>query len=212
MPPTPENASTGQLIGQLTEQVSRLVRDEARLAQAEVTQKAKRLGVGAGLFGGAGLFALLRPGRAGRHRGARRWRYVLPAWLAALVVAVVLFAVAGVLALVGKKDVAQGVAARADARPSPASRPTSTTVKQAVVAVTAGRTTPNDPDAIKAEIEATREQLAATVDELSARLDVPARAKESAARAKDTAVETYRESPPLVIGAAAWPWWDWWSV
>ena len=65
-------------------------------------------------------------------------------------------------------------------------------------------TTPEskDPDQIKAEIEATREQLAATVDELSARLDVPARAKESAARAKDTAVETYRESPPLVIAGA----------
>jgi ElaB/YqjD/DUF883 family membrane-anchored ribosome-binding protein len=60
----------------------------------------------------------------------------------------------------------------------------------------------DDLDAIKAEIEATREQLGRTVDELSARLDVPARAKESAARAKDTAVETYRESPPLVIGAA----------
>ena len=65
-------------------------------------------------------------------------------------------------------------------------------------------TTPDtkDPDRIKAEIEATRNQLAATVDELSARLDVPARAKESAARAKDTAVETYRESPPLVIAGA----------
>jgi ElaB/YqjD/DUF883 family membrane-anchored ribosome-binding protein len=60
----------------------------------------------------------------------------------------------------------------------------------------------NDPDQIKAEIDATREHLARTVDELSARLDVPARAKESAARAKDTAVETYRESPPLVIGGA----------
>ena len=61
---------------------------------------------------------------------------------------------------------------------------------------------PTDPDAIKAEIEATREQLGRTVDELSHRLDVPARAKEGAARAKDTAVETYRESPPAVIGAA----------
>ena len=60
----------------------------------------------------------------------------------------------------------------------------------------------NDPVAIKAEIEATREQLGRTVDELSARLDVPARAKESAYRARDTAVETYRESPPLVIGGA----------
>ncbi len=62
--------------------------------------------------------------------------------------------------------------------------------------------TSNDPDAIKADIEATREQLAATVDQLSSRLDVPSRAKEGVARAKDTAVETYRESPPLVIGGA----------
>ena len=60
---------------------------------------------------------------------------------------------------------------------------------------------PTDPEQIQAEIEATREQLARNIDELSARLDVPARARESAARAKDTAVETYRESPPIVIGA-----------
>ena len=61
---------------------------------------------------------------------------------------------------------------------------------------------PTDVDGLKAEIEATREQLGQTVDELSSRLDVPARAKEGAARAKDTAVETYRESPPMVIGGA----------
>lgn len=61
----------------------------------------------------------------------------------------------------------------------------------------------NDPDAIKAEIDATREQLARTVDELSSRLDVPARARERVLRTKDTAVETYRESPPIVIGAVA---------
>jgi hypothetical protein len=60
---------------------------------------------------------------------------------------------------------------------------------------------PSDTERIQAEIEATRAQLGRTVDELSSRLDVPARAKESAARAKDTAVETYRESPPAVIGA-----------
>lgn len=63
-------------------------------------------------------------------------------------------------------------------------------------------TEPNDPAQIQAEIEATRAQLGRTVDELSARLDVPARAKEKAYRARDTAVETYRESPPVVIGAA----------
>jgi hypothetical protein len=58
-----------------------------------------------------------------------------------------------------------------------------------------------DPDQIKAEIEATRDQLSRTVDQLSARLDVPARAREKAFRARDTLVETYRESPPVVIGA-----------
>jgi len=106
-PPAPEDASTGQLIGQLTEQISRLVRDEARLAQAEVTQKAKRLGIGAGLFGGAGLFAFF--GLAVLIAAAvLALALVLPGWLAALVVAVVLLAVAGVLALVGKKDVEKG--------------------------------------------------------------------------------------------------------
>ena len=106
-PPAPEDASTGQLIGQLTEQISRLVRDEARLAQAEVTQKAKRLGIGAGLFGGAGLFAFF--GLAVLIAAAvLALALVLPGWLAALIVAVVLFAVAGVLALVGKKDVEKG--------------------------------------------------------------------------------------------------------
>jgi len=59
-----------------------------------------------------------------------------------------------------------------------------------------------DPDAIKAEIEATRQQLAGKVDELSARLDVRAHARERAYRTRDTIVETYRESPPLVGGAA----------
>jgi HAMP domain-containing protein len=59
----------------------------------------------------------------------------------------------------------------------------------------------SDPDAIKAEIEATRAQLGRTVDELSHRLDVPARAREGAYRARDTAVETYRENPPVVLGA-----------
>jgi uncharacterized membrane protein YqjE len=100
----PSDASTGQLISRLTEQISTLVRSEARLAQVEVTQKAKRLGVGAGLFGGAGLFAFF--GLATLITTAiLALALVLPAWLSALIVTVVLFAIAGVLALVGKKDV-----------------------------------------------------------------------------------------------------------
>ena len=105
--PAPTEPSTGQLVSDLTDQISRLVRDEARLAQAEVTQKAKRLGIGAGLFGAAGLVAFF--GLAVLITTAiLLLDLVLPAWLAALIVAVVLFAVAGVLALLAKKDVQKG--------------------------------------------------------------------------------------------------------
>jgi hypothetical protein len=60
-----------------------------------------------------------------------------------------------------------------------------------------------DLAARQAEIEATRERLGQTVDALHARLDVPARAREGVYRARDTAVETYRESPPVVGGVLA---------
>ena len=104
VPDDPSRATTGELIGQLSDQVSRLVRDEVRLAQAEVTQKVKRFGIGAGLFGGAGVVAILGLG-ALVTAAILGLANVLPGWLAAVLVAVVLFAVAGVLALIGKKDV-----------------------------------------------------------------------------------------------------------
>jgi MFS family permease len=103
-PPDPGTASTADLIGSLTEQITTLVRDEVRLAQAEVTQKAKRLGLGAGLFGGAGLVAVLGLG-AVVTAVVLGIATALPGWVAALVVAAVLFLVAGVLALLGKRDV-----------------------------------------------------------------------------------------------------------
>jgi Putative Actinobacterial Holin-X, holin superfamily III len=103
-PVDPEQASTAQLLGDLTDQVTRLVRAEVQLAQAEVTGKAKRLGVGAGLFGGAGLFAVLGLG-ALVTAAILGLAAVLPGWLAGVIVAVVLFLIAGVLALIGKKDV-----------------------------------------------------------------------------------------------------------
>jgi hypothetical protein len=105
-PADPSQASTGELIALLGDQVSRLVRDEVRLAQAEVTQKAKRFGIGAGLFGGAGIVAILGLG-ALVTAAILGLADVMPGWLAAIIVAVVLFAVAGILALLGKKDVAK---------------------------------------------------------------------------------------------------------
>ena len=105
-PPDPRNASTGELVGSLSEQLGTLVRDEVRLAQAEITRKAKRLGLGAGLFGAAGLVAVL--GLSALITAAiLGLAAVLPGWLAAIIIAVVLFAVAGVLALIGRKDVQQ---------------------------------------------------------------------------------------------------------
>jgi uncharacterized membrane protein YqjE len=105
-PPDPKSASTGELIGTLTDQLTTLVRDEVRLAQAEVTQKARRLGVGAGLFGSAGVVALLGL-NALITCVVLALGNVMSGWLAAIVVAVVLFAIAGVLALIGRKDVRQ---------------------------------------------------------------------------------------------------------
>jgi uncharacterized membrane protein YqjE len=104
--PDPANASTGQLIGDLGEQISALVRSEVRLAQAEVAQKAERLGLGAGLFGGAGLVGVLGLNSL-ITAVILALAGVLPGWLAAIIVAVVLFGVAGVLALLGRRDVRQ---------------------------------------------------------------------------------------------------------
>jgi hypothetical protein len=96
--------STGELVKQLSEQVSRLVRDELRLAQLEAMQKGKRAGVGAGLFGGAGLVALY--GVAALVAAIiAALALALPVWAAALIVAVLLLAAAGVVALRGKQKV-----------------------------------------------------------------------------------------------------------
>jgi hypothetical protein len=100
--PSPiQERSTGELVKQISEQISVLVRDELKLAQLEMTRKGKRAGMGIGILGGSGLTALYGLGcliacvilaTSG----------VLAAWLAALIVGAVLLAVAGVAALIGK--------------------------------------------------------------------------------------------------------------
>lgn len=98
------DASTGELVSRLGEQVSTLIRSELRLAQAELQEKGKRAGIGVGLFGGAGLVALLGAG-ALVACAILALALVVDAWLAALIVGVVLLAVAGILALVGRRQV-----------------------------------------------------------------------------------------------------------
>lgn len=102
----PSDKSIGELFRSMSEDLSALVRDEIRLAQAEVGQKAKKAGVGIGAFGGAGVVALYGLGVliAAAVLGLSN---VVSPWLAALIVGVVLFVVAGVAALVGKKQLSQ---------------------------------------------------------------------------------------------------------
>jgi membrane protein len=95
---------TAELIGDATEQLTRLVRDEMRLAAAELQQKGKRIGVGAGLFGGASVLAFYG-GLALLAGAILALSLVVVPWLAAILVGVAVLLVAAVLALVGKGQV-----------------------------------------------------------------------------------------------------------
>ncbi|HET8680927.1 MAG TPA: phage holin family protein [Micromonosporaceae bacterium] len=97
----PAEQSTAELIQNASEQISRLVRDELRLARAELASKGRTAGIGVGLLGGGGVVALY--GVAALLTAlVLGLAEVMPAWVAALLVGVVLLAVAGVLALVGR--------------------------------------------------------------------------------------------------------------
>jgi uncharacterized membrane protein YqjE len=101
-----EGDSTGELVSRLSRDVSQLVRDELRLAQLEVSGKAKKAGVGAGMLGAAGILALYGLGVL-IATAILALALAVDAWLAALIVGVVLLAAAGVAALLGKKRVTE---------------------------------------------------------------------------------------------------------
>jgi hypothetical protein len=104
----PGEASAGDLVKQLTEQTSRLVRQEVELAKAELAAKGKQAGIGAGMFGGAGLLGLYALG-ALIAAAIAALDLAMATWLAALIVAAVLGAAAGVVALMGKSKVQQAM-------------------------------------------------------------------------------------------------------
>lgn len=92
-----------------------IVRGEIELAKAELVPQAKSVGIGAGLFGGAGYFAmngiaLLFLGLSALvgHFFATGlgWEPLLAAFMGLAIMAVVMFLIAGVLALIGKNKVA----------------------------------------------------------------------------------------------------------
>lgn len=105
---TTTDLSAAELMRQLSDQTATLVRQELELAKAELTEKGKRAGVGAGMFGAAGVVGLYALG-ALIAAVILALSLAMSGWLAALIVTVVLAAVAGGLALTGRSNLQRGV-------------------------------------------------------------------------------------------------------
>jgi uncharacterized membrane protein YqjE len=106
-PQTHEDESVSELVKQLAEQSQELARKEVELAKAELTEKGKRLGIGAGAFGAAGMLGLFAFGALTAALIALL-ATGMETWLAALIVTVVYAAIAGIAALIGKRKVDEG--------------------------------------------------------------------------------------------------------
>lgn len=101
-----DEPTTGALVTQLSEQTSRLVHDEIRLARTEFKEAAKHAAVGAGMFGAAGVVGLYGLGVL-IVAAVAALALVLPLWASALIIGFVLLVCAGAAALVGKGQVRQ---------------------------------------------------------------------------------------------------------
>jgi VIT1/CCC1 family predicted Fe2+/Mn2+ transporter len=99
--PPPQESSAAELLKQVSEQTQRLIRQELALARLELTDKAKHAGIGVGMLVAAGLVAFFAAGILVATL-VLVLATALDAWLAALIVAVALLALAGLLAVVGK--------------------------------------------------------------------------------------------------------------
>lgn len=102
-----EDRSVSELVKALSEQSSRLARQEVELAKAELAAKGRHLGLGAGAFGAAGLVGVLALGALTATLILALAEAVEP-WIAAGIVALGYAAIAGVLALAGKRQVDEG--------------------------------------------------------------------------------------------------------
>ncbi len=100
--------STGDLLKELSDHTTTLVKQEIDLAKAELSEKGKKAGQGAGMFGGAGLFGVFAFAALTTCIIAAL-ESPLSLWLAALIVAVVYAAIAGVLALQGRNKIQEAV-------------------------------------------------------------------------------------------------------
>jgi uncharacterized membrane protein YqjE len=95
---------TGELLKELSDHTTTLVRQEIDLAKAELQEKGKQAGLGAGMFGGAGLFGVSAFAALTAFLIAVLDK-AMEFWLAALIVAAAYAAIAVVLAVTGKRKV-----------------------------------------------------------------------------------------------------------
>jgi len=102
-----EEASVGELTARLSHDLSTLIRDELRLAQVETSDKAKKVGLGVGLFGVSALIAYLG---AATFVGAAilGLANAVDPWIAAVIVGAALLLIAAIAALAGKQGVSAG--------------------------------------------------------------------------------------------------------
>ncbi|MFF6784235.1 phage holin family protein [Streptomyces sp. NPDC012510] len=106
-----DHHSVGELVGQATEQLSLLVRQELALAKEELAEKGRRAGRGGGLLGAAGAVAYVGF-MALAAAGIGALSLVLDVWAAALIVMGVLFVIAAVLAAVGRAQLRRATPAK----------------------------------------------------------------------------------------------------
>lgn len=99
-----DERSVGDLVQQASQQLTDLVRQEIRLARLEMRGKVRHAGRGAGLFGAGGILAVYGGG-ALVAAVILVLALVIEPWVSALIVAAVLLAAAGVLALSGKHEI-----------------------------------------------------------------------------------------------------------
>ncbi len=200
------DASTAQLVSRLGEQVSTLIRSELRLAQLELQEKGKRAGIGIGLFGGAGIVALLGAGRwwparfwhwrSSWKHGSRHFSSASSCWR--LLGSSRWWAKASTA---GNTAVTQRGCRERQAGHSDREGATSLMTEPRTPTGVEATAPPSDPDALREEIEQTRAQLGDTVEALANKLDVKAQAKGAVVDAKDKAATTL-SSVAVVCGCS----------
>ena len=102
-----DRPSIGELVSGLSEKMSQLIRSEIALAKTEMAEKAKNAGIGLGLFAGAAVLAFWGTGVLIATL-VLAIAEGLPAWLAALIVTVLIFGIAAVLGVLGKRSLDRG--------------------------------------------------------------------------------------------------------